>query len=70
MDVLVFLLAAAAAGLTRAKISVLQSGYAVLNSNFGGAERHWLWALPERNVFNTNLGYDLYRTGTIPGPVE
>jgi hypothetical protein len=61
---------AAAAGLTRAEILVLQSGYAVFNSDFGGAKRHWFWALPERNVFNTDLGYDLYRTGTIPGPVE
>jgi hypothetical protein len=60
----------AAAGLTRTETLAAESIYAVGHSNFGNAKRHWFWPLPERNVINTNLGYDLYVTNTLPGPAE
>lgn len=55
---------AAAAGMSENAILIMQNEYARRNSNFGKVPMDETYAfLPKRNVFNTKLGFDLYRSG-------
>ena len=59
----------AAAGIYPHDLLMLQSYYALLNSDFGNKERsRKYYPLPETNVENTRLGYELHRSGRIGAP--
>lgn len=59
---------AAAAGMPEAWILNVQNEYAKRFSDFGNAERDPVYRhLRRENVWNTRLGYELYRTGRFSG---
>ena len=57
---------AASAGVPENWILALQDRYAERHSSFGAVPMDPVWThLPERNVRNTRLGYELYRDGKL-----
>ena len=46
----------------------LENDYAALKSHFGNVPMSTIWpSLPQRNVYNTFMGYNLYDTGAVKG---
>jgi RHS repeat-associated protein len=60
----------AATGIPAREMLAVEHAYAAQFSNFGNAQPDSTYThLPARNVFNTNLGYQLYQSGRIgPSP--
>jgi hypothetical protein len=57
----------AAAGVPKPIALLVENEYARENSKFGPGEKFdWFYRyLPKRNVSNTEIGYELYRSGRI-----
>jgi hypothetical protein len=56
----------ASVGVPEGVTLILQDKYAKWNSQFGDEPMSSIYPhLPERNIWNTRLGYELYRTGRI-----